>query len=65
MIRMHELDFAMKTTQAESFVILGILRVEKCWAKLSKSAITYSAIIYPHVFEYRNVPITKLPLCME
>ena len=44
---MHEpgLDFAMETTQTECFVILTILQVEKCLAKVKTSAIAYSSII--------------------
>ena len=63
-IRMHDLDFAMKTTQMECFVILAILRVENRWAKVKTSAIAYSSIVSAH-FQIRNAPITKLPLCME
>ena len=46
MIRMHDLNFAMKThSDGVRFVILAILRVEKCWTKVRTNAITYSPIV--------------------
>ena len=50
---MHDLDFAMKTT--ERFVILAILRVEKRWAKVKTSAIAYS---FDH---FRTLSNTDIP----
>ena len=42
---MHDLDFAMKTTQTECFVILAILQIEKRWAKVRTIVIAYSSIV--------------------
>jgi len=40
MIRMHDLDLAMKTSQTKKcFVFLAISQVEKCWAYVKTSAI--------------------------
>ena len=50
----------MKTTQTENVVILTILRVEKCWAKVTTKR--YSLLIrsFPHVFEYGHHEATTL-----
>ena len=65
MIRMHDLDFTIKTTQTES-ILLSLLSYElkKRLAKVRTSAIAYSPIVSAR-FEYGHASFTKLPLCME